>query len=94
MRDTRAHVARDEIKRDAILSTLRDDDIGKALRRLDERHVHWPNGFIILFAHLGERPPTMFQISSYSAHQSDVGIGIDEDLHFKARSRGRCPWAR
>src|ERR1700733_7544924 len=61
--DAGTKVAQDEIQGDLVLPPFRDDDIGKALARLDEREVHRPHRFVVLLPHLREGTTPVFQIA-------------------------------
>ena len=53
-----------------------DDEVGPALRRLDEREVHGSDGPVVLLAHRLERPPALLHVAAHPPEHTDVGVGV------------------
>ena len=61
-------------------------DVGEALRRLHEGQVHRPDGLVVLLPNLREGAAPLLEIPADPAHEPDVGVGVDEELHLEARA--------
>src|SRR5437870_6542457 len=62
------------------MTTLGDDDVGKALRWLDELHVHRPHRRYVLLDHRVERAATLGYVAAESTNKANVIGSIDEDF--------------
>ncbi len=49
--------------------------------------MHGPHGGVVLRAHLGERAAALLDVPLHSAHEPDVGVGVDEELEVHLRAQ-------
>jgi len=79
------------VERDTVVATFGHDQIRPPLARLDVLDVHRPHGRVVLIAHRLEAAAAMLEIAADAAHEPDVRIGVDEDLHVHLfAQRGLC----
>jgi len=71
----------DHLDCDRVVAAARHDDIGVTLARLDELQMHWLHRGQILIDDFVERPAAVVGITLDATNETDVGIGIDEDLY-------------
>src|SRR5207253_10755892 len=71
------------------MTTLWDDDVGKALRWLDELHVHRPHRGHVLLDHRVECAATLGYVATESTNKANVIGSIDEhfDIHLFQQTR-------
>src|SRR5207244_7357510 len=62
----------DRVERHLILAPLGDDEVGVALRRLDELLVHRPNRVQVLMDDRVERPAARLDVARQTAGDADV----------------------
>jgi len=65
---------------DVVLAALRDDQVGPALRRLDELQVHRPHALVVLLAHRLKAAPAVLDVATHPPQHPDIGVGVDEQL--------------
>ena len=59
---------------------FRDDDVGVALGRFDELHVHGAHGVQVLLDDRFGGAPALDDVALQAANEAQVGVGVDEDL--------------
>ena len=78
----------DEVDADFVVAAFWDDDIGEALGRLDEFHVHGADGGHPLLDDGFHGAAAFFDIALQAAHEAEVGVGIHEDFDIHQISQG------
>src|SRR5678815_2625613 len=75
----------DHLDGDCVVPSTRHDDVRITLAWLDELQMHRVNGFEILRDHLFQCPPPFDHVAFESSHESNVRVGVDEDLDVAQR---------
>ena len=76
----RAHPGDEHVEGGRVHAAVGDDDVGVALRRLDELQVHGPDGRQVLVDDAGRRAAAIGDVALEAPDEADVGIGVDVDL--------------
>src|SRR5215813_3919467 len=73
------------------MTTLRNDDVSKTLRRLDELNMHRPDRSDVLIDDRIERPPAFGDVTAEAANKAQIVRRIDKDLdiHLLEQTRFR-----
>jgi hypothetical protein len=87
--DKLLQVREDHLPRHAIVPALGDDEVGGALRGLDELQVHGADGLVVLLADRLEGAAAVLDVPADPAQDADVGVGVDEELDVEALADGR-----
>ena len=79
----------DEVDADLVAAAFGDDDVGKALGRLDELHVHGTDGGHVLLDDGFHGAAALIDVALEAAHEADVGVGVHEDFDVHQFAEGR-----
>jgi hypothetical protein len=70
----------DHLDRDRVVAATRYDHVRVSLTRLNEFIVHWLHGGQVLIDDFAERPATLLGVALDSTNQTNVRVGVDENL--------------
>ena len=79
-RQHRAHARDHRLERHLVLGALGHDQVGVALRRLDELEVHRAHRVEVLALHGLEAAPALVDVPLQAPQDAHVGVGVDEEL--------------
>src|SRR3954471_21204377 len=79
-RQSSLNLSDDHFDRDGVVTAARYDHIRVALARLDELQVHGLNRRQVLLDDIVERTAASVGVPFDTPYQTNVGVGVDEDL--------------
>jgi len=77
------------LERHPVLAPLGNDDVGPALRRLDELEMHRAHRLEILAQHVLDGAAALGHVAAEPPDQPDVGVGVDVDLEVEQVAQRR-----
>src|ERR1017187_2267245 len=84
-----AEACEKEVEGDGVFAALGHDEVGVALGRLDELHVHGAHGGFVLCHDAFHGPAALGQVALQTPDEPDIGIRVDVDPHVEELSQLR-----